>query len=77
MVLGFHQITDSVDRPDLHKACTHSYARQPGHVDEMYRRLMDVADAEPRYNERYRIYQFFAKNPEGRNLEFQAFLAHG
>ena len=77
MVLGFHQITDSVDRPDLHKACTQSYTRRPGHVYDMYRRLMDVADAEPRYNERYRIYQFFAKNPEGRNLEFQAFLAHG
>ena len=74
MGLGFHQITDSVDRPDLHRACTHSYTRRRGHVDEMYRRLMDVADAEPRYNERYRIYQFYAKDPEGRNLKFQAFL---
>jgi len=25
MGLGFHQITDSVDRPDLHRVCTHSY----------------------------------------------------
>jgi hypothetical protein len=56
MVLGFHQITDSVDRSDLHRACTPSHTRRQGHVDEMYRRLMDVADEEPRYNERYRIY---------------------
>jgi hypothetical protein len=43
-------------------------------VDEMYNLLQDISDGQPRYNERYRIYQFFAKDPEGRNLEFQAFL---
>ena len=73
MVLGFHQITDSEDRLDLQGMYTFVYP-STGHVDEMYRRLLDVADGEPRYNERYRIYQFFAKDPEGRKLEFQAFL---
>ena len=43
-------------------------------VGEMYNELEDIADGKPRHNERYQIYQFFAKDPEGRNLEFQAFL---
>ena len=71
MVQGFHQITDSVDRSDLHRACTHSHTRRQGHVDEMYRRLMDVADAEPRYNERYRIYHFLPKIPRVEILNFK------
>jgi hypothetical protein len=28
----------------------------------------------PKTNERYRIYHFFGKDPEGRNIECQAFL---
>lgn len=40
----------------------------------MHGKLEDIADGKPRHNERYQIYQFFAKDPEGRNLEFQAFL---
>ena len=43
-------------------------------VDEAYETLADRADGAPRENERYRIYQFFAEDPEGRTLEFQAFL---
>ena len=33
-----------------------------------------MVDGPPRVNDRYQIYQFFAKDPEGRNLEFQSFL---
>jgi len=43
-------------------------------VDGVYDRLSDVAVDEPRENERYRIYQFFAEDPEGRSVEFQTFL---
>jgi len=42
-------------------------------VDEKYRRFKDIAVSEPSYNEKYRIYQFFARDPEGRILEFQHF----
>jgi len=42
-------------------------------VDEMHRQLTDVAEAPPRENPKYRIYQFFARDPEGRALEFQHF----
>jgi catechol 2,3-dioxygenase-like lactoylglutathione lyase family enzyme len=42
-------------------------------VDELYDRLEDVADAAPRFNETYDIYQFFADDPEGRTVEVQTF----
>ncbi len=43
-------------------------------VDKLYERLVDIADGEPVENERYRIYQFFAEDPEGRTVEIQTFL---
>jgi len=70
MILGFHQ---SDEPPDLQGMYTFVYPSR-GAVDEMYRKLKDTADAKPRDNERYSIYQFFAADPEGRKLEFQAFL---
>ncbi|UTF53129.1 VOC family protein [Natronosalvus rutilus] len=42
-------------------------------VDAMYDRLTDRALGEPVENDRYRIYQFFAEDPDGRTLEFQTF----
>ncbi len=43
-------------------------------VDAMYGPLKDRASFPPRVNEKYRIYHFFAKDPEGRDIEFQHFL---
>jgi len=43
-------------------------------VDTMYRMLEHITTSEPAINERYQIYHFFAEDPEGRALEFQAFL---
>ena len=43
-------------------------------VDALYERLADVADGEPSENERYRIYQCFGTDPEGRTIEIQTFL---
>jgi len=42
-------------------------------VDKMYEIMKETADDKPRYSEKYKIYQFFAKDPEGRPLEFQWF----
>jgi len=42
-------------------------------VDTMYKKLNSIASCEPRENENFKIYQFFAKDPEGRTLEFQYF----
>ena len=43
-------------------------------VDEIYVKMKDYAVTKPVRNDDYHIYQFFAKDPEGRNLEFQCFL---
>jgi len=43
-------------------------------VDEKHADLADVATGEPRENDDYDIYQFFAEDPEGRTLEVQTFL---
>ncbi len=42
-------------------------------VDHMYTKLKSIAVNEPACNEKFRIYQFFAKDTEGRDLEFQYF----
>lgn len=42
-------------------------------VDERYEDLEDIATDEPRYNEPYDIYQFFAEDPDGRTIEIQCF----
>jgi len=43
-------------------------------VDAKYVKLQDVATAEPRENTKYRIYNFFGVDPDGRKIEFQCFL---
>jgi hypothetical protein len=43
-------------------------------VDGIYEILKDHATTTPIENKKYNIYQFFAKDPEERDLEFQAFL---
>lgn len=46
-------------------------------VDAVYARLTaagTVCDAAPRQNERYRIYHFFAADPDGYRVEVQRFL---
>lgn len=44
-------------------------------VDRMYERLKDLAEARPVDNAKYNIYQFFARDPEGRTIECQYFNA--
>ena len=43
-------------------------------VDEMYDKLKDRATSQPEENKKYKIYQFFARDPEDRLVEFQCFL---
>ena len=43
-------------------------------VDAKYANLQDIAITEPRENTKYRIYNFFGADPEGRKIEFQCFL---
>lgn len=77
LLIGWHQLveTDDSSEPDLTGMYTFVYPTKT-EVDRMYYDVFQstTADAPPRVNLRYQIYQFFAKDPEGRNLEFQAFL---
>ena len=43
-------------------------------VYNMYKKLRSSALEEPTINNKYKIYHFFARDPEGRNVEFQTFL---
>ena len=69
MLIGFHRQPQA----DLDGLITFSYETRE-EVDEMYTRLRDVATGAPKENPKYRIYHFFATDPEGRKIEFQQFL---
>ncbi|MDF1545972.1 MAG: VOC family protein [bacterium] len=68
LLIGFCQ-RDKVDRCGI--VCFFYDSR--GEVDLIYKKLAEVSDAPPRENRKYGIYQFFAKDPDGRTIEFQAF----
>lgn len=69
LLIGFQQH----DTSDVAGVFTFFY---PGksEVDAMYQALRDVALEPPHTTERYRIYNFFARDPDGRLIEFQHFL---
>lgn len=69
LLLGFCE-REPADRGGC---CTFFYDTR-SEVDDMYERFKDAAMDEPKVNERYNIYNFFAKDPEGRTVEFQSFL---
>ncbi len=69
LLVGFHQ------QPEADLAGLLTFF-EPGrdYVDRMYAVFRDSAAGAPQENPKYRIYHFFARDPEGRKLEFQAFL---
>ena len=75
LLIGFHQISaEHNDTPPEIVGCITLVYPSADQVDAAYRQVSDVADGPPRHNARYRIYQFFGRDPEGRLLEWQAFL---
>jgi len=69
LLIGFQQHSAS----DVAGVITFFYPAR-GDVDTMYQSLHDVALEPPRTNEKYLIYNFFARDPDGRMIEFQHFL---
>jgi len=69
LLIGFQQHGTS----DIAGVITFFYPAKSD-VDAMYRTLRGIALEPPRSNERYRIYNFFARDPDGRLIEFQHFL---
>ena len=68
-IFGFH-LQNSVSKDVM---LTFFY-RTNDEVDVMYQRLKDIATSAPKVSTKYNIYHFFAKDPEGRSIEFQHFL---
>jgi len=71
LMIGFHE-ADRVDREAL---LTFFYDDRPS-VDRIYEKIKDTAESAPVMNDKYNIYQFFARDPEDRKLEFQSFNHH-
>jgi hypothetical protein len=69
LLVGFCQS----QKADLDTLITFFYERKED-VDLMYTELKSVSVAAPKENKRYRIYHFYAKDPEDRSIEFQCFL---
>ena len=71
ILIGFHQQV-KVDHTGL---LTFFFETKP-QVNEMYYKLnkMGLAYVKPKFNDSYKIYGFYAKDIEGRDLEFQTFL---
>lgn len=61
------------DESDTQGIITFFYEKEAD-VDEMYEKIRDHAIGEPVINDKYRIYHFFARDPDGRMVEFQSFL---
>ncbi|HOD53269.1 MAG TPA: nitroreductase family protein [Candidatus Cloacimonadota bacterium] len=45
-------------------------------VDYYYEKLKHISVNAPLMNDKYQIYHFYAKDPEGRKIEFQCFIHH-
>jgi hypothetical protein len=68
LLLGFCQR----DRADTCGIITFFFETER-EVDEYYRIFRDCAESPPKLNDKYNIYHFFCRDPEGRRVEFQKF----
>ncbi|MDA3885110.1 MAG: VOC family protein [Candidatus Delongbacteria bacterium] len=68
-LMGFCQGNKEVDDP-----CITFFYDSKEKVDLEFLKLKDASTTDPVLNPRFNIYHFWAKDPEGRTLEFQYFL---
>ena len=69
MLFGFCQR----DKADMDALITFFYDTRE-EVDLKYKKFKNTSVEKPVENLKYKIYHFFAKDPEGRMIEFQHFL---
>jgi hypothetical protein len=60
------------DKADLDALITFFYEKKEA-VDRAYEKFKETAVSPPKMNPNYPIYNFFARDPEGRTIEFQYF----
>lgn len=68
MLIGFCKS----EKAETQSFLTFFYSSQE-EVAHKYEALKDIATTEPVFNDKFNIYQFFAKDPEGRTVEVQYF----
>ena len=68
MLIGFC----NAENPEKQSFLTFFYSSQE-EVAQKYEELKDIATSRPVMNEKFNIFQFFAKDPEGRTVEVQYF----
>lgn len=68
MLFGFCQR----DKTETGALLTFVYPDRYG-VDKIYNKIKDIAKGRPLDNHDYRIYHFYALDPDGRAIEFQYF----
>ncbi|TVQ24051.1 MAG: VOC family protein [Spirochaetaceae bacterium] len=72
LLVGFVQVDTYVHQDD---GCLITvFLNERADVDRLYRELKERAEAPPQDNPRYQIYNFYARDPEGRRFEVQTFL---
>ena len=49
------------------------FFESPEEVDLQYQKFKSIAIDKPKENKKYRIYHFYARDPDGRSIEFQHF----
>ncbi len=69
LLFGFCQSQEA----DLDTLITFFYENKED-VDLLYKELQTSGQSAPKENTKYRIYHFYARDPEGRSIEFQSFL---
>ena len=56
------------------QGCYTFFYQNKSEIDQKYKEFSDCAETEPKINNKYNIYHFFARDPEGRLVEFQQFV---
>jgi hypothetical protein len=69
LLLGFCQSEEA----EVEGMITFFYPKQQD-IEVLHEKFKDVAESAPKVNQRFRIYHFFARDPEGRAIEFQYFM---
>ena len=69
LLVGFCQGQEA----DMDPLITFFYEKKED-VDTLYDELEPISISAPKENTKYRIYHFYARDPEGRSIEFQSFL---
>ncbi|MCD4658358.1 MAG: nitroreductase family protein [Planctomycetes bacterium] len=56
------------------QGCYTFFYQSQAEIDQKHKDFADCAESEPKLNTEYNIYHFFARDPEGRLVEFQQFV---